>query len=314
MAVVLSLTRIDDEIAAVLDAPPPPKPDIPSPDPGAPHPVAGRDLDLAELQRRLSAVPLYPPDQIDGDYGPRTQAAIQAFLVQQDVPDAMRWRGQRLVIAGAQALCRLDKIDVGEIDGLIGPQTRYALDVYAGRKSGDSKGETWRDADEDKPPNAPPPAKASDWPRQSGVPSFFGEMGQHQAKLKFPYPMRIAWDPGQIVNSTSCHEKVRDAAGRVLARVLDHYGIGKIRDLRLDYFGGCLNVRPIRGGTAWSMHSWGIAFDFDPDRNQLKWDHTRAAFAKREYTKWFELWEAEGAISLGRARDYDWMHVQFARL
>ena len=25
-------------------------------------------------------------------------------------------------------------------------------------------------------------------------------------------------------------------------------------------------------------------------------------------------WEAEGAVSLGRARDYDWMHVQFANL
>jgi hypothetical protein len=62
------------------------------------------------------------------------------------------------------------------------------------------------------------------------------------------------------------------------------------------------------------MHSWGIAFDFDPDRNQLKWDHTRASFARPEYEKWFYLWEEEGAVSLGRARDYDWMHIQFARL
>jgi hypothetical protein len=62
------------------------------------------------------------------------------------------------------------------------------------------------------------------------------------------------------------------------------------------------------------MHSWGIAFDFDPDHNQLKWDHTRASFARPEYKKWLDLWEEEGAVSLGRARDYDWMHIQFARL
>jgi len=315
MAVLLSLSRIDEEIAAAIDAPPPAKPDIPAPQP-APGalPAAGRNLDLEELQRRLGAIPLYPPAQVDGDYGPLTQAAIQAFLVQQGMADGTRWRGQRLVIAGAQALCRLDGIDAGVIDGLLGPQTRYALDVYAGRRSGDRDVETWRDADDDKPPDTPPPAEAMAWPRQRDVPAFFGARGENQATLKFPYPMRIAWAPNHVVRSTSCHVKVRDAAARVLARVLDHYGETRIRELRLDYFGGCLNVRKIRGGSGWSMHSWGIAFDFDPERNQLRWDHNRAAFAKPAYRKWFEFWEGEGAVSLGRARDYDWMHVQFARL
>jgi hypothetical protein len=69
----------------------------------------------------------------------------------------------------------------------------------------------------------------------------------------------------------------------------------------------------MRGGNAWSMHSWGIAFDFDPDRNQLKWGRDKAAFGRPEYGKWFELWE-EGAISLGRARNFDWMQTQFATL
>jgi hypothetical protein len=126
--------------------------------------------------------------------------------------------------------------------------------------------------------------------------------------------MRLAWDTTTFVKSTSCHQKVHDAALRILTRVLDHYGLDKIRELRLDLFGGCLNVRRMRGGNAWSMHSWGVAFDFDPDRNQLKWGRDRAAFARPEYGKWFELWEEEGAISLGRARNFDWMHTQFATL
>jgi hypothetical protein len=96
--------------------------------------------------------------------------------------------------------------------------------------------------------------------------------------------------------------------------VLQHYGPDKVRQLGLDLFGGCLNVRKMRGGSAWSMHSWGIAFDFDPDRNQLKWGRDRAVFARPEYQKWWELWEEEGAVSLGRARNFDWMHVQFASL
>jgi hypothetical protein len=62
------------------------------------------------------------------------------------------------------------------------------------------------------------------------------------------------------------------------------------------------------------MHSWGIAFDFDANRNQLRWGKDKAAFGKPAYKAWFEAWESEGAISLGRERNYDFMHTQFARL
>jgi lysozyme family protein len=270
-------------------------------------------LDLSELQHRLKQIPLYR-DEIDGIYGRSTRRAIQALLLSHGISDCIGWTLGRLLIAGQQAICHYDGIDAGEIDGIDGPQTQYARNVYAARKSGDNSVETWRDHDDGKPPRTDPPAKAIVWPIQRDVRSIFGEVGQHQTKLVFPYPMRLAWDTATVVSSTSCHEKVHDAAERVLKRAFSEYGLEKIKDLRLDLFGGCLNVRKMRGGSAWSMHSWGIAFDFDPDRNQLRWDHTRASFATPEYKRWFELWEEEGAISLGRARDYDWMHVQFARL
>lgn len=63
-----------------------------------------------------------------------------------------------------------------------------------------------------------------------------------------------------------------------------------------------------------SMHSWGIAFDFDPERNGFRTRAPAAEFSLPVYRDWFEIWEAEGAVSLGRARNYDWMHIQFARL
>jgi len=59
-------------------------------------------------------------------------------------------------------------------------------------------------------------------------------MGKNQVKLVFPYSMRLAWDTATVVKSTSCLEKVHDAALRVLTRVLDHYGPDKIRQLGLD--------------------------------------------------------------------------------
>lgn len=87
-----------------------------------------------------------------------------------------------------------------------------------------------------------------------------------------------------------------------------------IRALGLDLFGGCLNVRAMRGGKALSMHSWGIAIDVDPEHNPLRWGRDKARMAGPDYAPFLDIWESEGWISLGRERNYDWMHVQAARL
>jgi hypothetical protein len=116
------------------------------------------------------------------------------------------------------------------------------------------------------------------------------------------------------VSTTKCNAKVKDSLLRVLTKVKTSYGVGEISRLRLDYFGGCFNYRPMRGGTMLSTHSWGIALDFDPINNQLKWDKTKATFGRPEYIRWWEIWEEEGWVSLGRQRNYDWMHVQACKI
>lgn len=97
-------------------------------------------------------------------------------------------------------------------------------------------------------------------------------------------------------------------------RFMLHYGDDGIEEIGGNLFGGCYNCRKMKGGSSWSMHSWAIAIDFDPGRNQLKWSHLQARLAKPDAVRFWELWEAEGWLSLGRARDFDWMHIQAARL
>lgn len=154
----------------------------------------------------------------------------------------------------------------------------------------------------------------TDWPTQANVEAFFGPPAQNQVMFATPYPMRLAWDTGTIVNRFQCHAKVVDAFSRIFTQTLMHYGIDQIRELRLDLFGGCFNHRPMRGGTQLSMHSWGIAIDLDPERNQLNWNRSRAAFARPEYEPFWGFVEKQGLVSLGRERDFDWMHFQAARL
>jgi len=150
------------------------------------------------------------------------------------------------------------------------------------------------------------------WPTHAEVPEYFGEVGSCQIRIKPPYQFYL-YDTRDKVSSISLHALVAPSCQRVLDRVLEVYGEKEIDKLHLNRFFGSLVVRQMRGGSKPSMHSWGIALDFDATRNQLRWGRDKAAFARRVYDPWWEAWEAEGWVSLGRAKGYDWMHVQAAR-
>lgn len=245
-------------------------------------------------------------EEVDGDLGKASQKAIDEYLKTLSV-NSTAWPKARKVIAIEQAIYKAAGIEVGTIDGKIGPQTSYARDVWEARQTGDKKEieevENFRDK----------PVK-NKWPYQSECRTYYGNVGENQTKLILPYPMFIAWDKSEIIKSFSIHEKVHDSAKRCFERIADAYDEEARKKLGLDLFGGCLNVRKMRGGSSWSMHSWGIAIDFDPDRNQLQWGRDRARLAKPDAETFWKIWEEEGWVSLGRARNYDHMHVQAARL
>ena len=144
--------------------------------------------------------------------------------------------------------------------------------------------------------------------------AFYGEVGQNMTQIVLPYQMKLAWDEGVIVKKMSCNEKCAESLHTIFEKTLKIYGQKDIQKLRLDLFGGCVNVRRMRGGSSWSIHSWGAAVDLDPDNNLLKWGKDKASFAKKEYNDFWKIVENEGWTSLGRARNFDWMHFQAANL
>jgi hypothetical protein len=256
-------------------------------------------IDNKSIQRSLQQQSHYK-GAIDGTLGPATFAGINSALQALGV-NYRGWNGNRKLVAYQQSMMRAAGLEVGAIDGLKGPQTLFAL-------------ERWQDKLRDIPaPSVPLYSTARKWPTQREVPRFYGAVGKSQVRLTPPYQFYL-YDTKQKVNSISVHSKVHDAALRVFQKVLEAYGPKEIHRLHLDRFFGSLAVRKMRGGSQWSMHSWGIAFDFDASRNQLRWGRDKAAFGRPEYKKWFEAWESEGAISLLRERNYDGMHTQFARL
>lgn len=179
-------------------------------------------------------------------------------------------------------------------DGIIGPRTVQALTRELGIT----------------------PATVPSWPTQAEVrkgTSCFGRPGNESVLTSIvpPYPLFYG---GKALRSIRVHELVAPHVLAILREVLEHYGQDEIHRLGLDLYGGSYNYRASTGGNSLSMHAWGIALDFSPAANAYKTKAPRASLSHRDCRAWWEIWESHGAVSLGRSRDYDWMHVQFARL
>lgn len=218
------------------------------------------------------------------------------------------WKGDRISVGVIQVYATRNNIPTGGIDGYWGNNTESAYPKILELLGVEAPKKVVVDQ------NIIVKPKYNNWPKQnySDMVKFYGAVGTNQTSLVIPYEMKLAWDLDTKVSKITCHEKVKDSLERILKNTLDHYGLETVKELRLDVFGGMLNVRKMRGGSSWSMHSWGAAIDLDPDRNQLKWGKDKAYFARPEYEPFWKIVEAEGWTSLGREKNMDFQHFQAA--
>jgi hypothetical protein len=143
-----------------------------------------------------------------------------------------------------------------------------------------------------------------------GIPN---QSGTYLVSAKIPFPLIIAWDHSLTVSRIRCHKLVVNGVENIFNDLLNVYGLEKINALGINLFGGCFNYRAMRGGSSWSRHAWGTAIDLDPQRNQMDETKKTARFARKEYKDMIDIFEAHGWLSLGRLKNYDWMHFEVSK-
>ena len=155
-----------------------------------------------------------------------------------------------------------------------------------------------------------------EWPTQAEVrsgKSIFGKAGD-ESNLVLVSPAYPLYFEGRLVKHVRVHKLIAEHVQAAFREVLEAYGLKKIKELGLDQYDGSFNYRTTASGKSTSLHAWGIAIDFAAVENAYFQTHKTASLARPECEKWWQIWESHGAVSLGRSRDYDWMHLQFASL
>lgn len=246
----------------------------------------------------------------DGIIGPNSLSTSKAILKQAGV-QFWTYSDERKVIAAAQVKLNEGGFEAGKADGYWGHNTQNAYDAWERKKDGQKPLSISRAAKKGES------LGSTDFPRHKDIESFYGKAGSANAttgRVILPVNMVIAWNPEQQIGRFSCHKLIAPSFQKLFDETVKQYGEKDFRRLGLDKFGGCFNNRKMRGGTKKSTHAYGAAIDLDPSNNQLRWNSSKASFAKNEYVPFWNIVNDLGLVSLGQARDFDWMHIQGVRL
>lgn len=152
------------------------------------------------------------------------------------------------------------------------------------------------------------------WPLQRDALTFYGNPYKAGFEDKNIITVHCPWMFTKGNNNIRSHKKCADSLLRVLNATWEKLGKDQehVKALGYDVFDGSFVVRPMRGGTAMSMHSVGAAFDFNAAKNM---QHAMKHLFQHN-TPLVDFFIAEGWVWGGdwSPASIDAMHFQAARV
>lgn len=251
-----------------------------------------KDL-IKEIQKKVNV-------SVDGIIGPKTIKAIAEKL---DTP---------VTSVQLTTIKNIQKKVKATADGIIGPNTLNAINNHLNNI--DSEDNLIKKYIE-KPIKFTKVNYKAELVKQSVIrsgKSIFGKAGNESVlvNVKVPVNYPLKYD-GKQVKTIRIHKLVADRLEAALHDIITHYGedIEKVAPGACVY-DGSYYFRKTRGSSSQSIHSWGLAIDFDASNNALKthWDNAR--LGEPIYKPFWDILEYHGFLSLGRRQKSDVMHCQ----
>jgi hypothetical protein len=81
--------------------------------------------------------------------------------------------------------------------------------------------------------------------------------------LSLPFPMRLSWQPEQLIRHIQCHKDILPVLADAL-REIGEKGFKYLDENQYNWYGGCFSFRKNRRHNRLSVHAWGIAIDLNP--------------------------------------------------
>jgi hypothetical protein len=202
-------------------------------------------------------------------------------------------------------------------DGAWGPNTEHALYAVSttGKKRTPPRTYNGNNSNGQKMgvitiPNRPSWTSTLPTTGAAAMNKFYGKPGTNLVRLTFPYKMYYA---GKRCRTTRVNKRCLPWFMNIFNEIKKEYDQETIDRLKLSDYSGLVNIRPIRGGTRPSSHSWGAVIDMNATDNRMHQNHHTARFAKAEYQRFWDIVYAAGGVSLGLTSDFDFMHFGFYR-
>ena len=242
--------------------------------------------------------------EADGIIGPKTLGAIA---------DAV---GASISSYKATTIKNIQKKVGSTADGIIGKNTLNAIiNVLEGKSFAKNKVNSLVKKYIEKPISFTKVDYKANLVKQSVVrsgKSVFGKAGDESVLVNVPVPENypLKYDDKRV-KTIRVHRLVADRLEAALKDIINHYG----NDIEEVAPGACVYdgsyyFRTSRGSSSTSIHSWGLALDFDAANNAMKTSAPKARLSQDIYKPFFDIFEHHGFASLGRRGNYDWMHVQ----
>lgn len=276
--------------------------------------------EVKAMQYGLMKLGLYN-GEVSGVLGECSIVAANKYLLNNEnrVPaDYKDWSSKRKLVVAIQILSDEAGFDPGVIDGWLGTNTRNAAAAYIRSIEGLEVFNAWSAEPIDVNPNGWPSDKSTDLDNFYGKPrkGDCSAIESRLVKVDSPWRMPLDWNMSQSRHFFRVHELVARSLERVLAAIEASYSKAEVEQLKLNRFSGDYVCRKITNGSRLSTHAYGVAIDFYGSKNELKrttYDTPPPTLAHSDCQKFWEAFENEGWYSLGRAQNYDWMHVQAAK-